>query len=265
MDRRRQIERELDLLGVELPRRTNKRKHASGLLAPSDFRELEKLGSTSRRPIRFRPKARAVLNRLLGRLCAPEGEKLVPAELKTARTALSRIDRMAADLLGTFHKMRTDAAPGMRLAAQSLFPADDAKLSHTGAALGQPYGIEETSTLLRTIREGSKRAARALNAEPTERKRWDRFFIFAVVEAFEGAGGLARANYQDAKGEPDSPFLRVLCSINLRLPKNRRTPEKTLKERARRIIAERMKTQGETPAGARVLHPASQGRNRTMR
>lgn len=161
-------------------------------LSDRDFSELEKLGSTSKRPVRFPSKARTDLNRLLARLCTPEGDKLVPAELGAARAALARVERHADKLLATLHEMEVATEPGAALAAWSLFPTDYVERSSTGAALGQPFGIKQTRTLLRTVGKWASRQAHSIEAERSRRKRWNRYFVYVVAEAFEAAGGLAR-------------------------------------------------------------------------
>lgn len=228
-------------------------------LSDQDFAELERRGRASRRPIQFSAASRAALNERLRKLCGPNGDKLVRSERKAAATIRASVTRDAGRLLATLSKMQAATEPGARLAAWSLFPMErmrqfgDPRVTEEmlGCGLLMPPLTAQLKALCR-LAEHRGHALKSDGEGGRPINHWARAFIVTVAAAFEDAGGVVSAAYQDAKGRRNSPFLRVLRTINLRLPSTRRMREAALDEYSRGVIKVLRRggllNRGETPS-----------------
>jgi hypothetical protein len=210
----------------------------------ADFAELEKLGSTKRRPIRFTSESRAELNECLRRNCGPEGDKLVSKHHKAAAQMRASIARDARSLLTTLRAMDAATEPGTRWAAWKLFPADRKRqfgvVSITGEMLGHGWSMRELIARLEALRRWAEYQAPALEAVSKKGRAadlWLDWFIIVVSDAFDSAGGIVSATHtmKRQKLVRESPFLRVLRFIHRRLPAERQAEsESALDARAAR-------------------------------
>lgn len=215
---------EEDFAGREHPFR-------SDFAPPSDddYAEIERLGSSKRRPIRFAPETRAALNESLRQLCGPEGDKLVRGHRKAAAKMRASVAHDAGSLLAALRKLEAATEPGARLAAWTLFPMErrrqfgDPRV--TGEMLGLGLLMPPLTSELEALCIWAEHQAPKLGRDGKRGRApdlWLDWFIILVSDAFNAAGGTPAAGEQSKLGRRESPFLRVLRFIHRRLPDKRR-------------------------------------------
>jgi hypothetical protein len=244
MDRRRQHQRDLEMLGLS-PQHFD----AGGVgvqLSKADFEELERLGNAPKRPIAFSDENKGALNEAIAALCMPENDKLAPHAFTAAAEMIARLSREAGSMRTTLRLLQNMTGQGSRLAVLSLFPMERAKLGgtgFTGEGLGQPYDMATVLGVVETVASWAERKVQELHRDTAGRPldEWSRLFVTTVANAFEAAGGIASASSKT------SPFLRVLGFVNQRLPAERRIPENMLAGCAKGILSRRKQVQNLSP------------------